>query len=174
MTQPDRPDIVFTSRYGSARRYALLLAERLQTVAVDLGASRFEPTATPLIVIAPIYAGRLLKLRALRRVVAGSRGPVALAVVGLTDIDHENRSPVADSIKAATNASVPVFNLRGDYRPAELSFVHRMMMKMMKSQLRKDPGLGQQSGAREIVEDLPFDGVDPAALEPLARWAEQH
>ena len=66
------PVVAYTSRYGSTRRYATVLGERLGTPAIELAdLADLAPAsdADPLIVLAPIYATRILGRRRIIRAI---------------------------------------------------------------------------------------------------------
>ena len=89
------PVVAFTSKYGSTRRYAVALAEQLSTPAVELSTLTTAHDADPLIVLAPVYATRILGRRRIIRAIRSAPGRAALVVVGLSPADDPGRGDLA-------------------------------------------------------------------------------
>ncbi|WP_159149522.1 flavodoxin domain-containing protein, partial [Dietzia lutea] len=125
------PVVAFTSRYGSTRRYATALGERLGTTAVELADLGTAPDADPVIVLAPLYATRILGRRRIIRAVRSSSGRAALVVVGLSPADDPARGDLTARLVAATGRPVATFHLRGDLEPAGLGWSDRALLAVL-------------------------------------------
>ncbi|MFD2394569.1 flavodoxin domain-containing protein [Dietzia aerolata] len=102
-----RPTIAYNSKYGSTRRYALALSERLGTPAVELSSFEAASTADPLIVLAPIYATRIRGRKRLLRAIRSAPGRVALVVVGLSPPTTRGAAPSPPSSPPPAAAPSP-------------------------------------------------------------------
>lgn len=163
-----RPAIAYNSKYGSTRRYALALSERLGTPAVELSSFEAASTADPLIVLAPIYATRIRGRKRLLRAIRSAPGRVALVVVGLSPADDPGRGTLAAKLAASSGRAVTTFDLRGDLDPARLSLKDRVIMAALRRQLRRTP---ETPAARMLLPGEPLHLVDETALDPVVAWA---
>ena len=163
-----RPAIVYTSKYGSTRRYALALAERLGTSAVELSSFDASGRPDPLIVLAPVYATRIRGRRRLIRAIRSAPGRVALVVVALSPASDPGRGDLAAKLVAASHRVVTTFHLRGDLDPARLTWPDRVLMAALRRSLRRTP---DAPAARMLLPARRLDQVDEAALESVVAWA---
>ena len=163
-----RPAIVYTSKYGSTRRYALALSKRLGTPAVEL--SSYDPSVRqdPLILLAPVYATRIRGRRRLLRAMRRAPGRVALVVVALSPTDDPGRGDLAAKLVAAAGRAVTTFDLRGDLDTARLTWPDRVLMAALRRALRRTP---HTPAARQLLPNRPLKLVDEATLEPVVAWA---
>lgn len=162
------PVVAFTSRYGSTRRYATALGRRLGTPAVELTRLGTAPDADPLIVLAPVYATRILGRRRIIRAIRSAPGKVALVVVALSPADDPGRGDLSTRLIAATHRPVTTFHLRGDYDPARLNRLDRALMGALRRELRKTP---DAPAARMLLSGERLELVDENTLEPVVTWA---
>lgn len=156
--------VVHSSRHGTARAYAEILAAHLGTEAHALGDT--DPAGAPLVLVAPIYAGRISGLAELRRR-AGE--PAAVVLVGLMPLDSARRAEVARTHLGDT----PVFQVPGRIRWAELGPRERAMMHTLGAitRLRRRHTAADEQFLALLGTDS--GDVDPSALDPVRAWAEQ-
>lgn len=161
--------ITYTSRYGSTARYARALAERIGGTAVDL--RRFTPGPGPVVVLAPIYASTLRSRRRVLAALKASEGPAAVALVGISPLDKEERLATAERLLADTadSGAPQVFHLLGTYDPGRLGPVHRAMMAFAKSRLKDS----DDPSARAIRSEAVIDLVSEDALDPIVEWVRR-
>ena len=164
----NRPVVAFTSKYGSTRRYATELGRRLSTPAVEVAGHPATSDADPLIVLAPIYATRILGRRRIIRAIRSSPGRAALVVVAMSPADDPGRRRLTARLVAATRRSVATFQLRGDFDPARLTLPDRVLMAALRRELRKTP---DEPMARLLLTGAPLEFVDEATLDPIVDWA---
>ena len=163
-----RPAIAYNSKYGSTRRYALALSERLGTPAVELSSFEAASTADPLIVLAPIYATRIRGRKRLLRAIRSAPGRVALVVVGLSPADDPGRGTLAAKLAASSGRAVTTFDLRGDLDPARLSLKDRVIMAALRRALRRTP---DTPAAQLLLSNTRIEQVEVADLDPSVAWA---
>lgn len=162
------PVVTYTSKYGSTRRYALALAERLGTSAVDLESLASAHDADPLIVLAPVYATRIRGRRRILRAMRSAPGRAALVVVALSPADDPGRGDLAARLVAATCRVVTTFQLRGDLDPARLTWPDRVLMTALRRELAKTP---DAPAAQLLLPPRRLQQVDESSLEPVVAWA---
>ncbi|MBB1020230.1 hypothetical protein G6030_02790 [Dietzia sp. E1] len=162
------PVVAFTSKYGSTRRYAVALAEQLSPPAVKLSTLRTAHDADPLIVLAPLYATRILGRRRIIRAIRSAPGRAALVVVGLSPADDPGRGDLAARLVAATRRAVTTFQLRGDLDPARLTWPDRVLMAALRRELRRTP---EAPAAQLLLHSRRLQLVDESTLEPVVTWA---
>lgn len=162
------PVVAFTSKYGSTQRYAQALAQRLDTSAVDLSDLLSAHDADPLIVLAPIYATRILGRRRILRAIRSASGRVALVVVAISPTDDPGRGNLAARLVASSRRVVTTFQLRGDLDPARLTWPDRVLMAALRRELRKTP---EEPSARLLLPRTRLDLVDESTLDPVVTWA---
>ena len=164
----NRPVVAFTSRYGSTRRYATALGDRLGTSAVELADLASASDADPLIVLAPVYATRILGRRRLIRAIRSAPGRVALVVVALSPADDPGRGNLAARLIAASGRAVTTFHVRGDLDPARLTRPDRILMAALRRELRRTP---DQPAAQMLLSGERLEFVDEKTLDPVVAWA---
>ncbi|HMT49435.1 flavodoxin domain-containing protein [Dietzia sp. UBA5065] len=162
------PVIAFTSKYGSTRRYATALGRRLGTPAVDLAELDTASGADPLIVLAPVYATRILGRRRVIRAIRSAPGRVALVVVAMSPADDPGRGDLADRLVTATRRAVTTFHLRGDFDPARLTWPDRALMSALRRELRRTP---EAPAAKMLLSGERLEFVDEGTLDPVVAWA---
>lgn len=163
-----RPAIAYTSRYGSTRQYASALAGRLGVPAIDLADTAPAHDADPLIVLAPIYATRILGRRRIIRAIRGSSGRAALVVVGLSPADDPGRAALAARLTTATRRPVATFHVRGELDPGRLTRVDHILVSALRRALSRTP---DEPMARLLLPGDRVDLVDEATLDPVVAWA---
>lgn len=163
-----RPVVAFTSRYGSTRRYATALGSRLGTPAVELADLATASDADPLIVLAPVYATRILGRRRIIRAIRSAPGRAALVVVALSPADDPGRGNLAARLINASGRAVTTFHLRGDFDPARLTRLDRTLMAALRRELRKTP---DEPAATMLLTGERVELVDESSLDPVVAWA---
>ncbi|MFN3602887.1 MAG: flavodoxin domain-containing protein [Dietzia sp.] len=165
----NHPAVTFTSRYGSTRRYADALAERIETRAVDLASMRDASAAEPLVVLAPQYVTSILGRRKIIRAIRSAPGPAALVVVALSPADDSGRGTLAQKLVTASGREVAVFQLRGDFDPDRLRLMDRVLMAALRRELRKTP---DEPMARLLLARERLEFVDESTLDPIVDWVQ--
>lgn len=163
------PVVAFVSRYGSTRRYARALAQRLDTAAVELPDLAGTHQVDPLIVLAPVYATRILGRRRIIRAIRSAPGRVALVVVALSPADDPGRGDLSAKLIAAARRRVTTFHLRGDFDPARLTRLDHTLIAALRRELRKTP---DQPAARMLLPGERLEFFDEKTLDPVVAWAQ--
>ena len=162
------PVVAFTSKYGSTRRYATALGQRLGTPAVELADLDATHDADPLIVLAPVYATHIRGRRRIIRALRSAPGRAALVVVALSPADDPGRGDLAATLVARARRVVTTFHLRGDLDPARLTWPDRILMAALRRELRGKP---DDPAAQMLLPGTPLELVDESTLDPVVTWA---
>lgn len=166
----NNPVVAYTSKYGSTRRYALALGRRLGTPAVALSDLATASDADPLIVLAPVYATRILGRRRIIRAIRSAPARVALVVVAISPADDPGRGNLAARLIHASGRAVAAFNVRGDLDPARLTWPDRILIAALRRQLRRTP---DTAAARMLLPGEPLTFYDETTLDPVVAWADR-
>ena len=168
--------IVYGSKYGASMRYAEALAEKTGIPCLDVRKVKTLEGCEAVVHIGGLYAGGVRGLSHTVKLLEKVPG-VALTVitVGLADPDDEdNRRSIRESVKKqipeAVMKKTKLFHLRGGIDYSRLSMVHRTMMKLLYSQLKKIPPEERGADARGLFETYgkKVDFVDLGRLEEIA------
>lgn len=173
--------IVYGSQYGATKRYAEVLAKQFSAAAQDVCSLKEEMIDHASLVIygGGVYAGKLCgsdkfkkQAEALLKkpLIVFSCGSANPALV-------ENKDALVEDIKKSLGEALwqhaHCFHLRGDLQYSKMNFVHRMMMKMMISMLKKqkEPNEEAKEMIRTYGQDVHF--FDPTAITGIKNCAEQ-
>ena len=167
--------IVYGSQYGSARRYAEKLSERINIPAVSYKKARDLSGMKTMIYLGSLYAGGVLGLtKTLLGLSTRDGFKLILVTVGLSDPNEpENRDNIRASLRRQLSSGLldqaKVFHLRGGIDYQKLSFGHRVMMKLLYQSLHQTPPEEQTAENRAFIETYgkQVDFTDFSALEPI-------
>lgn len=168
--------IIYGSKYGSSRKYAVRLGELLDVDVVDYREVGDLTQEERIIYIGSLYAGGVQGLRrTLRRVGVLRSKQLFLVTVGLSDpTDPTNRTHIREeSAKVVTRedcGSLTIYHLRGGIDYSRLSLKHRLMMSLLRAKVSR------MEASERTAEDQLFletygetvDFVDLDTLLPLA------
>ena len=159
--------IFFRSKYGSTAEYADWIAEETGLPAFDVTGGAPEPDQFDfLVIVTPIYYYKpLMRDWLVRHLGVLTRRPCVLVTVSGAPAGDKLDGWLEDCLPASLRSRMTHFALRGRQRPSELSFFHRMMLRVASS-LNSDP-----SAAKEEAEG--FDYMDRLAIEPAVARIRQ-
>lgn len=167
--------ILYGSKYGTTKRYAEELARR---TGISCQAFKEVQSLTDLscvIHLGGLYAGGILGLDHTVQLLKKSPATKLWVVtVGLSDPAVEaNRQHIRESLQKhlppALADNVRLFHLRGGIDYSRLSLLHRGMMKLLYSQLKKLPPEEWSEETRGLIESYgkTVDFVDFTSLNEL-------
>ena len=167
--------ILYGSRYGSARRYALELSKQTEIPAVSYQEPPPLSKLETIVYIGALYAGGVLGLtKTLRRQSFGEHQRLVIVTVGLADPDilqnRENiRNALQKQIPAQLYGRAAVFHLRGAIDYQALSLGHRTMLALLHRSLQKKPAEEWSEEDKALMETYgkQADFVDFASLRPI-------
>lgn len=164
--------IIYSSVYGSARRYAEHLGSITGMTVVSADTLRFLPDDDILVYVAGLYAGGM---RGLRKHFGKYNGSARLIFVSVGISDPEIENTRADILAIARQqlppkvfSSAQFFHLRGALDYSKLSAGHSIMMKLMKAALSKKKELDPSDEAFLLTYGKKVDFIDYSKLEPIA------
>ena len=166
--------IIYGSRYGSSKRYGNWLAK-------ETGFPLYSYDKTPdlsdfstIVYIGSLYAGGLYGFSRIAGKLPREGIRFFLITVGIADPKEPENE---ENIRTALKGQVPeklrektqLFFLRGAIDFEHLSLVHKGMMKIMHSHLKKVPVRERSAEDRDFLEvyGKKVDFCDPKSLEPI-------
>lgn len=165
--------IIYGSRYGSAKRYAIRLSELTGLAAIDYKEAKNIDDYDQIIYLGSLYAGGVTGLKK----TVGRMSPeqkLVVATVGLADpTDEANIANIRKSLKAQIpeqfHDETRIFHLRGaiDYR--KLGLKYRVMMSLLVKKVAKLPEEEQNAETRAMLATYgkQVDFVDYDTLHPI-------
>lgn len=171
--------VLYGSRYGSTRRYAEMIAKELsaQCKSVEDVTKKEIETANLVIYGGGVYAGKLMGKASIQKFanVLLSKQMIVFSCGCADTKKEENRQKlmeyIENSIGTALYHHADCFCLRGDLLYSNMSFMHRMMMKMMVSSLKKQANLDEEAQRmiRTYGQDTHF--VNAESIQELVQCA---
>ncbi|MGI5891537.1 MAG: flavodoxin domain-containing protein [Bacillota bacterium] len=172
--------VVYKSKYGSSEKYARWIAERLDCKLVEGSQARIEDLLSydTIIFGAGLYACSINGIGLITKNFSQLRDKQLLVyTVGLADPEKDAQYRVVGQKNFTSEMleRIKLFHFRGAINYKELSFIHRIMMAMMKNIVRKKKNLGQDDITFLETYGKEIDFVDQAYIEPLLSYlAEQN
>ena len=172
--------VTYRSRYGHSRRYAQWLAESLSAQCVDLDESppaSFDGVDVA-VVIAPIYAGRLLDLDAFMKpaIAEPATKLIGVTVCGGNPDSADTKKTLDGATASATPAELANrmrwFHLRGGIDYPNLHFADRTIMKFVNQRIKQQARGGDADAAEQVGGiGKHLDHSNPDALAPVIAYA---
>lgn len=169
--------IIYKSHYGSTETYAKWLAEDLD--ADLLQANRVKPADLQkyetIVYGGGLYAGGVHGINLMAKNFETIKDKTFyLFTVGFSDMTSEEnikaiRSNLKQKLPPAMWEKMHIYHLRGGMFYSKMSFLHRMMMKMMINMLRKKPDSELRSDEKDMLKSVnqDTDFTDRAAIALL-------
>lgn len=135
--------IVYGSHYGTTERYAQELSHRVGIPAVDYRKMGEISSQDTVIYLGGLYAGGLVGLKkSLPKLKTAAN--LIVVTVGLADPEEEEnvqhiRASVTKQLEEELTAKTTFIHLRGGIDYGKLNMLHRTMMRMLYSQIKKKP-----------------------------------
>lgn len=135
--------IVYGSHYGTTERYAQELSRRVGIPAMDYRRMGEISSQDTVIYLGGLYAGGLVGLKkSLPKLKTTAN--LIVVTVGLADPEEEGnmqhiRASVTKQLGEELTAKTTFIHLRGGIDYGKLNMLHRTMMRMLYSQIKKKP-----------------------------------
>lgn len=135
--------IVYGSHYGTTERYAQELSRRVGIPAMDYRRMGEISSQDTVIYLGGLYAGGLVGLKkSLPKLKTATN--LIVVTVGLADPEEEGnmqhiRASVTKQLGEELTAKTTFIHLRGGIDYGKLNMLHRTMMRMLYSQIKKKP-----------------------------------
>ena len=158
--------IVYRSNTGFTARYAGLLARAAGIPAYDLARKREQPArGSRVIAMGWLCAGRIKGLSAAR----GRYDVRAVCAVGMArpapDLEEKLR-------RDNHLGGLPLFYLRGGYRPDRLKGFYRAMIAPMAAAIARRPAQTEEQQETQMALAHGADWVSPEQLDPVSTWLD--
>ncbi len=154
--------IVYRSKYGSSKQYALWLAEALKCEAKDaktIGLAEILSYDT-IVYVGGLYAGRVKGFKKISKNLDGFKEKqVLLCLVGMTNPDDQEKylHMFHNNVPEPYRNLVKPFYLRGNQLFSKMSGLHRIMMKAPKSMAEKIPEEKRTEDDKHFLEHFGED-----------------
>lgn len=162
--------IVYATRYGTAKKYANYLAERLDLPLFSIEeVSEAQLKDKTVIFISAVYAGNLMHLKDLLKI-SDPQQEIQLLTVGLTDPENQEKiQEIFDLAQQNANGKRLVFlgHLPGALTYDQLSFLHKTFVKGIHATSKNKTDLSDEVKLLRDVYKSSLDFVDLSRLDQL-------
>ena len=169
--------IVFKSHYGFTKQYAQWIAEELGAEVRETSKTKPDDLAKFDVIIfgGGLYAGGVSGISLLTKAFPSIKHKALfLFTVGAADVEDERnirniRTGLGKTLTSEMQSRIQIFHLRGGMDYKRMSFVHRTMMSMMISSLKKKPECDRTSEEHLMLETYGqrVDFTDRTTIAPL-------
>ena len=172
--------IIYGSCYGTAKVYAEALAEQMKCKVLSYYKVKAPDGYETIVYVGGLYAGGVMGMaKTAKKISADKCKRFVVITVGLADPDDEKN---VQNIRKAAIRQIPnsladrteFYHLRGGIDYEKLSFRHRMMMKLLYEQVKKQPVGEQDTDTRAMIETYgqKVSFVDTECLEDIVKKLE--
>lgn len=166
--------VTYTSKYGATKKYAEWISAALNADCMDTKTIAPGVLDTYDVVVhgGGLYAGGIAGWK---WILKHRRENVILFTVGLADPACTDYSAILNkNIRPELRKEMKVFHLQGGIDYQQLTPVHRVMMRAMKSSIQRKPEAERDAEDKEFLrlynQAVHFE--DPHAIAPLVAYAQ--
>lgn len=169
--------VVYKSHYGFTKQYAQWIAEELGAEIRETSQTKPGDLASYDVIIfgGGLYAGGVSGISLLAKAFPAIKDKsLFLFTVGAADVQDEQnvrniRAGLGKALTPEMQGKLQIFHLRGGLDYKRMSLVHRTMMSMMISTLKKKPECDRNSEEQLMLETYGqrVDFTDRATITPL-------
>lgn len=174
--------VIYKSSYGATRKYAMNIAQALNAELYDLDrVKKFDFDKFDTIIFGGgIYAGKVNGIKFISSNGDKLEGKTVIVfTTGLADptvaINAQNNiKSVNKSLPKELRSSAHVYSFRGGIYYSKMSFLHKMMMSMLKKMIEKKKETEKTEDDISILESFgkDTDFTDMAAAAPLIEFVK--
>jgi len=159
--------IFFVSKYGSTAQYANWIGERTGLPVFDVKDANAAPSQYDLLVIgSPIYYYNALIQKWIKKNLASiEKKPVIFFTVSGAPAGSKLDGWIANCLPASFVLQINHVALRGRQKPEELTWFHRLMLKIAASTNNNPEARNQELEG--------FDFMDKSSIEPIVEWVRE-
>lgn len=161
--------VLYSSKYGHAKQYALWAAEELHCPVLDYDQSKPQDwTSYPTILFfSGLYVGRPRRLEALLKESTDQK--IIVGIVGLTDPQEQRHTmdTIEQSLPAERRNNTPLFYLHGGLTYKSLSFFERLAIGAMVSGVSKKEAKTETDLVLIQSKETPVNFMNKEALQPI-------
>ncbi len=172
--------IIYRSKYGSSRQYALWLADALKCEVKDAKTLDLnEILAYDIIVyIGGLYASRVKGFKKISKNLEKFKGKsILLCLVGMTNPAEQEKylHMFQSNVPEPYRNLVKPFYLRGNQLFSKMSGLHRIMMKVPKSMFKKIPEEKRTEDDRHFLEHFGEDiyYINQESIQTIADYVQK-
>lgn len=173
--------IIYGSKYGTSKKYALKLSEKLDIPAVSYKEAEDINNYDSIIYIGGLYAGGVRGMaKTLRKWTAAENKKLCIITVGLSDPKEEKN---ITNIRKVMKTQLPeelynmasIYHLRGGIDYSGLNAAHRLMMSMLYKKAKNIPPEQQDAETKAMIEtyNQKVDFVNFEELEPIVEYLKE-
>lgn len=164
--------IIYSSKYGTTKRYAQWLSEELQSDMFDVRKlSAVDLSHYDCIIFgAALYAGGISKIKTVLKLKPKN---LIIFTVGLANPETTDYSKIIhDNLPEEILDSCKIFHLRGGINYKKLSFLDRIMMGMMKRGIARKKADSLTNEEKSFLETYggQMDFSDRKTLKPITEY----
>ena len=173
--------IIYGSCYGTSKIYAEALAKRLKCDVLPFGKAEEPDRYETVVYVGGLYAGGVMGMaKTVKKSSADKCKRFVVITVGLADPDDEKnveniRKAALRQIPEALAGKTEFYHLRGGIDYGKLGFKHRIMMKMLYEQAKKQLAEEQDADTKALIatygQKVSF--VDPDRLKMVVKELEE-
>ncbi len=135
--------IIYGSKYGTAKQYAMELSKKTNIKAESYKDIKNIDEYETIVYIGALYAGGVLGMtKTLKKITNCENKKIIIATVGLADpMEKENVVKIENSMKRQLPVEIykktTIYHLRGGMDYSKLSFIHKIIMKLVYEKTKK-------------------------------------
>ena len=165
--------VIYGSFYGTTKKYAVELAKRLEVDAIEYNEVKNINDYDSIIYLGGLYAGGVLGMsKTLKKLNNIDNKEIVISTIGLADpTDKENIEAIENHMKKQLSEELfvksKIFHLRGGIVYKNLSFKHKVMMKLVYNKAKKTPVEERNAELKAMIETynkevdfVNFDSLD--------------
>ena len=173
--------IIYGSYYGTAKIYAEALAEQMKCKVLSYDKVKTPDEYETIVYVGGLYAGGVMGMaKTVKKISADKCKRFVVITVGLADPDDKKnveniRKAALRQISEALAGKPEFYHLRGGIDYGKLGLKHRIMMKMLYEQAKKQPAEEQDADTKALIatygQKVSF--VDPDRLKMVVNELEE-
>ena len=172
--------IIYGSKYGSAKKYAENLSEKMNIPCVSYQDVKNINDYSTIIYIGALYAGGVTGMTKTLKKISDTNGKKIIVVtVGISDPTYDKnvefiRKGLYQQLPAELHSITSVFHLRGNIDYSRLSFMHRTMMRFVYKKVKSIPEEQRREEDKSMLEtyNKKAEFIDFSSLDKMIQEIE--
>lgn len=150
--------VIYGSHYGTTQQYAEELAKRINLKCLNFKEVTEINDYDEIIYLGGLYAGGILGMeKTFKKISNPNNKKIIIITVGLADPkDDENIKSIKSNISKQLSPEIfekaKIFNLRGGIDYSKLNFLHKSMMKLLYTKIKKIPENERTADVKGLIE----------------------
>lgn len=170
--------IIYKSKYGSTRKYALWLAESLKADLIEREDVTEEviDRYDKIIYGGGVYAGNILGFNSLLKKFHNIKNKdLTVFAVGASPEGDEANRCISEVLKKCDLADIKYFYLRGALDEKQMSFLDKTLMKMLRKSISKKSLEEMQEYEKALVENAgeTVDFTDKESINEIVQYINE-